>query len=81
MGMALAQAQKVEEIRVFEDLGGAGAQGNDRLSVNGCGGLQAGKLGALECFAFNLLAQLAHAPGLACGLAGVELACLLGFEG
>ena len=34
-----------------------------------------------EGFAFNLLAQLAHAPGLACGLAGVELACLLGFEG
>ena len=52
--VALAQAQKVEEIRVFEDLGGAGAQGNDRLSVNG-GNLQGGKFGALEGFAFNLV--------------------------
>jgi hypothetical protein len=43
--------------------------------------LQCGKLGALEGFAFDLLAQLAHAPGLACSLVGVELAGLLGFEG
>ena len=84
--MALAQAQKVEEIWVFEDLSRAAAQGFDRLSPNGCGslngggGLQAGEFGALEGFAFILLAQFAHAPGLCCCLLGVELACLLGFE-
>jgi hypothetical protein len=33
--VALAQAQEGEEVRVFEDLGGAGAQGFGRLSPNG----------------------------------------------
>lgn len=53
--MALAQAQKVEEVRVFEDLGGVGIGGNDRLGLYGGVGLEGGKLGALKGFAFDLL--------------------------
>lgn len=62
-------------------MGGAGAQGFDRLSPNGCRGLQTGQLGALKGLAFYLLAQLAHVPGVDGGLAGVKLAGGLGFEG
>jgi hypothetical protein len=60
--VALAQAQKVEEVRVFEDLGGVGVGGFDQFSLSGRVGLQGGKLGALEGLAFDLVAQLAHAP-------------------
>ena len=73
--MALAQAQKVEEVRVFEDQGGIGVTGFDLLSPNGCGGLQGGKLCALD-----LVAQLTHTPSVGGGLAGVKLACRFGFE-
>ena len=77
--VALAQAQEVEEVRVFEDEGG-GALGFDKLSLNGGVGLQGCKLCALEGLAFNLVAQLTHAPGVGGRLAGVKLAGWLGFE-
>jgi hypothetical protein len=52
--MALAQAQKVEEVRVFEDQGGNCVWVYDRLNLNrGCR-LQGGKLGAFEGLAFDL---------------------------
>ena len=75
--VALVQAQEVKEIRVFENEGGCGV---GKLSLSGGVGMQGGKLGALEGFAFDLLAQLAHAPGVGGGLVGVKMAGWLGFE-
>jgi hypothetical protein len=80
----LAQAQKVQEIRVFKDLSGAGGLnrgvGFDRLSVNG-GDLQGGKLGAFECFAFDLVVELTHAPVRLDALLRIKPACSFDFEG
>ena len=78
--VALAQAQKIEEVRVFEDLGGGGVGRFDKFSLNGRLGLQGGKLRALKGLAVNLMCQLAHAPAVLCGLAGVKLAGLRGFQ-
>ena len=78
--VALAQAQKVEEVRVFEDLDGVGVGGFDQFGLNGRVGLQGGKLGALKGLAVDWVAPLAHAPGVGGGLAGVELAGGFGFE-
>lgn len=56
--VALAHAQRVEEVRVFEDMVGAGVRGCDRLSPSE-GGAKVGEFDALEDFALAVLAPLA----------------------
>ena len=66
---------------------GSTPNGFDRLSPNGCGGLhfrgglKAGKFGALEGFAFNLVVEFAHAPVRLDALLRIKPACRLGFQG
>lgn len=71
--VALAQAQEVEEVRVFEDLGGGERLRRARY-------LQGGKFGSFEGLAFDLVCQLAYAPAVLRGLVGVKLAGLRGFQ-
>ncbi len=79
--VALAQAQEIEKVRVFEDQGGGGVGGNDRLSLNGGVGLQGCKLGALEGLAFDLVVQLAHAPARFHTLLGIKPTGGICFDG
>lgn len=79
--VALVLAQKVEKVRVFEDLSGVGVGGLDQFSLNGRLGLQGGKLGALEGHAFDLVVQLAHAPARLHTLPGIKPTGSICFDG